>query len=155
MGMHARQAGDDTRVRSVRRWVPMTAAAILGVSTLCGPAWGGDFPRHTFAPQSNGFVEFSTPSNNVGCFSGVADDAPELTCDRSQPTYLRFVLSPTGPATFVKNPGEQPCCSGEPLPYGESWQDGPFECDSLASGLRCSSESGHGFSISRAHIEVH
>ena len=119
------------------------------------PAAAGDFPHHTFAPEQNGAIAFSTPTNNVGCLYTLVEGAPELTCDRAQPTYLRFVLTPRGRATLTKNPGEQPCCSGDALPYGESWQAGPFDCDSLASGLRCTSASGHGFSISRKDVEVH
>ena len=139
----------------VRRWLPVASASLIGLAALGLPARGGDFPRHTFTPESNGFIEFSTPSNNIGCLYGMVEKSPELTCDRSQPTYLRFVLSPKGRTTLIKNSGEQPCCSGDTLPYGESWKGGPFECDSLASSLRCTSESGHGFTISRTQIEVH
>lgn len=154
--VHARNASLGTRRHpKAWRWLPLAGASLLCVWSFCPSAWGGDFPLHVFQPESNGVIEFSTPSNNVGCFYGTVEHDIELTCDRSQPTYLRFVLPPRGAATLIKNPGEQPCCSGDPLPYGESWKGGPFECDSMAAELRCTSESGHGFSISRKNVEVH
>ena len=143
------------RAKRPGRSVGPIAAVLVAVVQTAGSASAGDFPTHVFAPEQNGAIEFSTPSNNIGCFYSMVEKQPELTCDRSQPTYLRFVLASKGRATLIRNPGEQPCCSGDPLAYGESWREGPFECDSLASGLRCTSASGHGFSISRAQVEVH
>ena len=114
--------------------------------------------------SAEGQVEFNTPSNNIGCIytpkGGTGtyeprDGGPELSCSRVEPSYITIILGPKGPATLIKNPGEQPCCSDVTrLAYGNSWSAGPFSCQSSMKGLTCAASNGHGFFISKAKATV-
>jgi hypothetical protein len=115
-------------------------------------------------PMKSGMVEFVMPSMNMECTFVPTQTAiylprgggPELSCDRRDPTYVRVVIGPSGPAERINNPGEQPCCGVENIfQYGQSWSGGPFTCQSAATGLTCRHTNGHGFSMSKARIEVH
>ena len=76
-------------------------------------------------------IEFVLPSGNVACIytpkGGVAvykpvDGGPELSCDRVEPQYVRFILGPRGKAVLIKEVGDASCCSAEPvLAYGKIW----------------------------------
>ncbi|MDX8517732.1 hypothetical protein [Mesorhizobium dulcispinae] len=83
------------------------------------------------------------------------DGGPELSCSRVEPSYVTVILGPKGPATLIKNPGEQGCCSdATKLGYGNSWSKGSFTCLSSTKGLTCTSSSGHGFFVSKARVTV-
>ncbi|MER9892713.1 hypothetical protein NKJ40_11460 [Mesorhizobium sp. M0119] len=83
-----------------------------------------------------GQIEFNTPSGNIGCIytpkGGTStyepqDGGPELSCSRVEPSYVTIILGPKGPATLIKNPGEQGCCGDvAKLAYGNSWSKGRF-----------------------------
>lgn len=76
---------------------------------------------------------------------------PELSCLRVEPSYVTVILGPKGPATLIKNPGEQGCCSDvTKLGYGNSWSRGPFSYQSSTKGLSCTGSNGHGFFLSKA-----
>lgn len=103
-------------------------------------------------------VEFQLPSGNIGCVyvpaGGTAvyqtpDGRAELACDRVAPSYVRLVMSETGPATLLENLGEAPCCSGETLAYGATWTQSPFTCQSAEASLSCANGDGHRFTLSR------
>ena len=65
------------------------------------------------------------------------------------------ILGPNGPATLIKDPGEQGCCSDiAKLAYGNSWSKGPFTCQSSTKGLTCTGSNGHGFFVSKAKVTV-
>lgn len=107
--------------------------------------------------------EFQLPSGNIGCAyipeGGTSvyrspDGRAELQCDRVAPTYVRFVLSETGPAALQENLGEAPCCAGEILAHGQSWSRGPFTCQSAEAGLTCTNRDGHGFMLSRESAQA-
>jgi len=127
------------------------------------PAIAGDFDPIDF-PSKDGAVIFSMPSGNRECnftpahYRGVyrtPDDLAELSCDRAQPSYIRIVLGEKLKPVLIKNPGDQPCCSGNNvIPYGRSWRQGTFECDSRADGLYCTREDQHGFRVSKAKVEL-
>jgi len=113
-------------------------------------------------PPAGQLVEFQLPSGNIGCVyvppGGTAvyqtpDGRAELACDRVAPTYVRLVMSETGPATLQENLGEAPCCSGETLAYGATWTQGPFTCQGAESGLTCTNGDGHRFTLSRDRAE--
>jgi hypothetical protein len=114
--------------------------------------------------SAEGQIEFNTPSDNIGCIytpkGGTGtyqpqDGGPELSCSRVEPSYITIILGPKGPATLIKNPGEQPCCSDVTrLAYGNSWSAGPFLCQSSTKGLTCTATNGHGFFISKAKATV-
>lgn len=109
-------------------------------------------------PPTGQLVEFQLPSGNIGCVYvppggtpvyQTPDGRAELACDRIEPTYVRLVMSETGPATLQENLGEAPCCSGGTLAYGATWTQGPFTCQSAAAGLTCTNGDGRGFTLSR------
>lgn len=137
------------------------ACALLVVAALNGPALAGS---QSFPVQGNQ-VGFLTPSNNIECiYTGVGggktyqpeDGGPELSCDRADPVYLRFVLSKAGKAVKISNVGDQGCCGGSnTLQYGSTWSEGPFTCKSAKAGLTCTRDDGHGFFISKAKTKVY
>lgn len=107
-------------------------------------------------------VTFMAPSGNIGCIyvpaGGTDVYAPsepgaELQCDRSEPEYVR-VLMPEHSVARVVETDERGCCSGETIQYGQRWAEGPFTCDVTDAGVSCASTAGHGFTMSRARIEV-
>ena len=105
---------------------------------------------------------FSMPSGNVECVYTPAggssvykspDGTAELSCDRSEPTYVRVTMTERSKVTVLKNVGDRGCCSVDnPLAYGTAWQQAPFSCESKQTGLTCRRADGRGFSISKAAI---
>lgn len=102
------------------------------------------------------------PSGNIGCVyipaGGTAVYQPaqpgaELSCDRVEPTYVRITLPENGAARVVETQ-ERGCCSGETIPYGDSWSEGPFSCDVTEASVACSSAAGHGFTLSRTEAQT-
>jgi hypothetical protein len=145
----------------MKRLLPLSAALICFVA--CHPTIA-QTPNVATFPMKEGMIEFVMPSMNIECTfipkqSAIympRDGGPELSCDRRDPTYVRVVLGPTGPAERTDNPGEQPCCGVEnTFQYGQTWVGGPFTCQSAATGLSCRHQNGHGFSMSKAEIKVH
>ncbi len=126
------------------------AVLALGFVTLASPAFAVDFD-----PSPYGYTEFTMPSNNIGCL--YKDDETEgllLECDRVQPSYVRVRMFETGKPKVYKNVGDASCCGADNyFPYGETWEDGPFTCESSTSGLRCNN-GAHGFSMSRKAIKT-
>jgi len=143
----------------------MTRMRVLFVSLLLGLGSGhvALAGMQTF-PSNNGQVDFRMPSNNVECIytpaGGTptytpADGGPELQCDRAEPTYLRFVLGKSGPATVISDVGDASCCGGtNVLQYGSTWQGGPFTCKSATTGITCK-RGAHGFLISKAKVKTY
>ena len=138
-------------------------AAAIGALLVC-PAMFAQAQTPVSFPLKDGMVMFMLPSKNMDCTfvpkqTAVympAGGGPELTCDRRDPKYVRVVLGPTKAAERIDNPGEQPCCGADNiLQYGQAWTGGPFTCQSAASGVTCRHKNGHGFSLSKAKIEVH
>jgi hypothetical protein len=119
----------------------------------------------SFSYDASGAITFVMPSGNVACIytpeggSSVyvpEDGGPELACDRSDPTYLRFTLSASGPANVAGDVGDASCCGGtNTFAYGASWSLPPFSCTSATTGLVCKRNDGHGFTISKGKIEAH
>src|SRR5262249_31988932 len=119
--------------------------------------------RESFRPNVMGQVTFVMPSHNVECTytpkGGTLvyrpfDGGPELSCDRREPTYLRFVLTPKSVRRF-DNVGDQSCCgAGNVFAYGARWSKGPFTCVSAESGLTCKRGAGRGFVIGRRNARL-
>lgn len=119
----------------------------------------------TFYPDPSGSITFVMPSGNIDCIytpaggSGVyvpPGGGPELSCDRAQPIYLRFILGNYGPAQVLSNVGDPGCCGGSyAFPYGKTWRLAPYTCTSSTKGLACKRDDGHGFFISRATIQAY
>lgn len=100
---------------------------------------------------------FQLPSRNIGCvleddvlrcdiLSGLSPE-PESACELD---WVGLVLPADGPA--------EPSCAGDTaydqaaptLAYGESWVRDGLACESEESGLSCTNEAGHGFTLARA-----
>lgn len=143
------------------RHVLLTVALVLGA---CSPAEqthtdpGEAEQTEADVHASGQLEEFQLPSGNIGCAyipaGGTAvyrspDGRAELQCDRVAPTYVRVVLSETGPGVVQENLGEAPCCGGEVLGYGQTWSRGPFTCQSAEAGLTCTNADGNSFMLSR------
>jgi hypothetical protein len=129
----------------------MRGRSVLFLAALAAPnaALAVDFP------EKAGIVKFSTPSANVEC-TYVAkatanytprDGAPELSCDRANPKYVRVTIGGKDEALKrVDNPPDQPCCGADHiLAYGQKWTGGPFTCESEKTGLTCRGPKGRGF----------
>jgi hypothetical protein len=117
------------------------------------------------APAANVFLQFRTPSANIGCAYGAGGGRASLRCDilsglKPRPPKPRrceldwgfgYALSTIGRAQTV--------CAGDTavdrrarvLRYGQRWSRSGFTCVSSFAGLRCTNRSGHGFFLSRAH----
>ena len=115
------------------------------------------------APTPGIAISFMAPSGNIGCVyvpSGGTDvyepagPGAELQCDRAEPEYIRIVLPENGAARIVQT-DERGCCTGQTIPYGDRWAEGPYTCDVTDAGVSCSSAAGHGFTVSRARADVH
>ena len=146
------------------RFFCLAAAACLLLAAGPVPAAlaGGSV---AFDPDPSGAVTFVMPSGNIACIftpaggSSVympADGGPELSCDRAAPSYLRFTLAASGPATVLSNVGDPSCCGGSnTFAYGLTWWAAPFSCVPSSTGLSCRRSDGHGFFISKAKVSAY
>ncbi|MEP7173696.1 MAG: hypothetical protein ABI705_09440 [Aestuariivirga sp.] len=135
------------------------AAAAFSFALLTAPALAVEFE-----PNDQGQIEFTMPSDNVGCIytpAGgtdtyeTADGGAELSCDRIAPSYIRVVLAASGKAKRYTNVGDASCCGAENyFAYGEVWSEGPFSCISSTTGLACT-RGAHGFSMSRKAVTAY
>jgi hypothetical protein len=144
----------------------MRTILILAVAALAACSPPAERPAQSpSAPQAATPatpVEFMAASGNIGCIyipaGGTAVYQPaapgaELSCDRIEPTYVRIVLPESGAARVVDTQ-ERGCCSGEPLAAGQRWTQGPFSCDVSEAGVACTSQAGHGFTLSPNQTET-
>lgn len=103
---------------------------------------------------------FQMPSKNIGCTEG--EDV--LVCDilsglQPEPDG-QCELDWTGMEMERLGPS-QPRCAGDTayvqsapvLEYGEAWQRNGFLCVSMTTGLDCTNEDSHGFTLSREQWE--
>ena len=125
--------------------------ATMALLALAGAAHATDF-----AESPGGYIEFTMPSNNIGCVYRDEDGSGlVLECDRVEPSYVRVRLFQDGKPKIYRNVGDASCCGAENyLEYGDSWREGPFSCASTTSGLRCNNGE-HGFSMSRKGIKTY
>jgi len=142
---------------------------MIARSTICCAFALGTFiadasaQTKNFTAATNGQISFAMPSQNIGCTytpkGGTPvyqpfDGGPELSCDRIAPQYVRVVLTPKTVRRF-DDVGDRDCCAPDNvLAHGKSWLQGPFTCDSSATGLTCKRADGRGFFMSRANIKL-
>ncbi len=137
------------------------AAAVGFVALAVAPALAEE---QEVEPKDNGQIEFTMPSGNIGCLYTTAggtdvyeprDGGPELICERIEPGYVTVILTATGEAELIEDPGEQSCCGADNIfEYGNTITLEGFVCTSETSGLTCESEDGFGFSMARSGIET-
>jgi hypothetical protein len=120
------------------------------------------------AVASTGY--FETPSKNIVCgyftasgtpttlecgvASGLRPPAPKppTACKVVDPASNRVRLGATGrPYGFCSGDAGVLALAGRAnvLPYGKTWQQGPYRCTSETTGLTCKNTAGHGFFLSR------
>jgi hypothetical protein len=117
----------------------------------------------TFPAQKNGQIVFVMPSGKIECTftpkEGTTvykpfDGGPELLCDRSEPKYVRVVLTQKNVRRF-NDVGDQSCCGIDNVfAHGSRWTHGPFTCDSAEAGLTCKRADGKGFFMGAKDIKV-
>ena len=131
----------------------MIRHALVALALLLppGPALAVDF-----APGPGGQIEFTMPSNNIGCVYRDEDGSGlVLECDRVAPSYLRVRLFQDGKPKIYRDVGDPSCCGAENyLDYGTSWREGPFSCASSKAGLRCNNGE-HGFTLNRSGVKTY
>jgi hypothetical protein len=137
------------------------AAAVGFVALAVAPALAEE---QEVEPKDNGQIEFTMPSGNIGCLYTPAggtdvyeprDGGPELICERIEPGYVTVILTATGEAELIEDPGEQSCCGADNIfAYGDTITLEGFVCTSETTGLTCESEAGFGFSMARSGIET-
>jgi hypothetical protein len=142
-----------------------TMKRMMIVAGFVFASFDGDAAQQTFPPDSNGLISFVTPTANIGCAYAPkggtkiyvpADGGPELSCDRVEPSYLRFILGRAGKAKKLSNVGDPGCCSAGPkLSYGNFWKVGLYKCVSSVKGLTCTRGTAHGFFISKAKTKIY
>jgi hypothetical protein len=94
---------------------------------------------------------FATPSRNVSCFVNTGD-AHTVICHVIS-AKRDFILDATGgtadtpPGRLLGDPGDEIVAA---LEYGKSVLADGVRCTSKKSGLRCESQDGSGFELSRA-----
>jgi hypothetical protein len=134
--------------RAVR--LALLAALLL---TLAGTASAG-----------NVFVQFRTPSGNIGCGYSSGPVRASLRCDivsglKPFPPRPRgceldwgygYAMGPTGRSAVVCAGDTAVARRSRVLRYGRTWARSGFRCVSRVAGLRCTNRSGHGFFLSRA-----
>ena len=136
------------------------AAAAFAIFVLAAPALAVEFE-----PNDQGQIEFTMPSDNMGCINTpaggsdtyeTADGGAELSCDRIAPSYIRVVLGASGKAKRYTNVGDASCCGADNLlsNMAKSGPEGPFSCISSTAGLTCT-RGAHGFSMSRKAVKVY
>ena len=76
------------------------------------------------------------------------------SCDRTEPKYVRLVLTPKAVRRFDKVGDQGRCGVDNVLKPGARWSEGPFTCDASEAGLTCKRADGRGFFASRASIKV-
>ncbi|MFN4141536.1 hypothetical protein [Aestuariivirga sp.] len=131
----------------------MIRGALLGFGFIAAttPAFAVEFE-----PAPGGYIEFTMPSNNVGCvYRDEEGTGLVLECDRVEPSYVRVRLFEEGLPQVHRNVGDPSCCGAEnTFEYGTSWRKGPFTCASTTSGLRCNN-GDHGFRLSRSGVKTY
>ena len=88
-----------------------------------------------------------TPKEGTPVYKVV--DGPELQCDRVEPKYVRVVLNAKTARRFDKVGDQDNLGVDNVFAPGSRWTQGPFTCDSTASGLTCKRSDGRGFTMGR------
>ena len=138
----------------------MRLAPVVAVLALAAPAEAARTP----------VPGIRTPSGNISCFAEPGPP-PVLQCQIKQADYSGKLVAYCGQPRIgvdwggfslgATRKGGVTCTGGvlyDPdtqrlvfttLPYGRSWQQGPFRCTSRPTGLTCTNRAGHGLFVSR------
>ena len=130
-------------------WLP--AVVTIASMVLAAPAYAIDFKEN---PE--GFIDFTTPSNNIGCVYHIEQGSGAvLECDRVAPSYVRVRMFAKGVPLLYTHVGDASCCGAENyLAYAASWMKGSFYCISTREEFRCNNGL-HGFSMNRHGVKTY
>ena len=117
------------------------------------------------SPALAKFVQFRTPSGNIGCIGETAAAENTIRCDIRNRTWSPppkpksctldwgqgLSLNRTGRARYVCA-GDTALNTGPKLAYGTSRKIGAITCTSRTTGLTCKNAQGHGFTMSRTRV---
>jgi len=136
-----------------------TASKTLSTALILIPVLASAQPAFQPPPDA-----FQTPSGNVHCRLGGA----ELRCQVLEHAYA----TPPKPAGCTQDWGGRLAMRAESrdalvcegwavrnddafvLGYGARWEKAGITCQSEEAGLRCANQSGHGFQVARARLEL-
>ena len=103
------------------------------------------------------YIAFHSPSGNIHCGLTVSADYTGARCDIFQITAQSF----TSPPADCEFEGYLACVSdtvaddaGLEVGYGQEVSLGGITCSSAQSGMTCTNDSGHGFTVSKAKQSV-
>ncbi|MEY3532183.1 MAG: hypothetical protein RI979_207 [Pseudomonadota bacterium] len=115
------------------------------------------------------YIAFHSPSGNIHCGLTVSADYTGARCDIFQITAQSFTSAPADCefdwgnsfAVDATGGGYLACVSdtvaddaGLELGYGQEVSLGGITCSSAQSGMTCTNDSGHGFTVSKAKQSV-
>ena len=140
----------------------MFKTAIVLLAVLASPALADDY------------LVFRSPSGNIDCaiFIGTSDEigaSDEARCDlrAMTPSFTKrpadceldwgnsFGIGAGDPKGYLLCHGDTVADPGAmELGYDRSVSLGPFTCNSATSGMTCSNDAGHGFTVSRAQQSI-
>ncbi len=117
-------------------------------------------PETVPSPQPLSTETFIMPSRNIGCGFFEALRCDILSGLNPTPTG-ECELDWTG-LTLESQGNAAPQCAGDTvfnpdapvLEYGQTWRLAGITCQSRQTGLRCTNEEGHGFSLARANWDT-
>jgi Family of unknown function (DUF6636)/Bacterial SH3 domain len=135
---------------------------------VCCAPLGGDADITANTAIRTSIIGFKTPSNNIHCqlqnWSDSGETSAYLRCDvldmqNPVPPKPENCDGDWGQAFSISRdePRAQRLCytdtvmdaNLQTLPYGTSWRQGGFECQSKKTGITCINRFGRGFTLSR------
>ena len=145
---------------------PVSSEQAPATSPTSEGARTGPSTRERGGEPQAGLDSFQSPSGNIFCVGSGAGGAT-VRCDIVEKTYATpaeaecvssdgggndgrtLSLTGTEPGRFGC-PSDSAISPGSPvMPYGTTKKFGAIECDMAESGIRCESQAGHGFFLSR------
>ncbi len=139
----------------------MKRALLAAAVVALGAAFAG--PAHA---RVSSFVQFRTPSGNIGCAYDSGFGPRSLRCDIAsglkprpgRPKDCRHLAWGDSYSMGVRGRSILTCHGdtaidphAKVLAYGKTWSRGGFTCTSRAAGLTCRNASHHGWFLSRQH----
>jgi hypothetical protein len=134
----------------------LAASLLIAACGAFAASAAGMSPAHAASLKQKFFL---SPSGNISCEldydpGGSGGLPTQAFCETITPARS-VVMKPSGKLKICN--GTQ--CLGNPpenaftLAYGQKATLGPFTCQSRPTGMRCRTDTGHGFVISRGGIQ--
>lgn len=119
--------------------------------------------------MADDYIVFQSPTGNIQCGLYVGADGADVRCDLRQMTGQTYFHRPAGCefdwgssfAVDSTGKGYLACVSdavgdenGLVLDYGEQLSLGGITCTSEQSGMTCTNDGGHGFTVAKARQKL-